>query len=289
MDDERNAKRLRRLHEAGTFLLPNAWDAASAAMMERAGAEAVGTTSSGISWAHGVPDGEALGRESMLATIRRLISATRLPVTADVEAGYGPSPAEVVRTIEETVAAGAAGANLEDRRRTAEGPLWPLDAQCERLAAAREAADRRASAFVLNARTDVFLAAVGDPGEREDHVVERAVGYREAGADCLFVPGLADLDVIARLVKRCPLPLNVLLAPGTGPSIRELARVGVRRISIGHLLASASCHLVESVTRRLLQGDARGLEPATPHAELQALMGRSSHGSAPPPGSAARA
>lgn len=287
MQGTQRSKRFRQLHEAGTFLLPNAWDAVTTAMMERAGAPAVGTTSSGISWAHGVPDGEALGRDAMAATIRRMVAATSLPVTADVEAGYGPSPADVARTLEEALGAGAAGANLEDRLRSAEGPLWPLDAQCERLAAAREAADRGDPAFVLNARTDVFLAAVGPPDEREDHVVQRAVRYHEAGADCLFVPGLADL--IARLVRRCPVPLNVLLAPGTGPSIRELARAGVRRISVGHLLASASCHLVESVTRRLLDGDASGLEAATPHAELQALMGRPTPGPAPEPGPTARA
>src|SRR5581483_4589004 len=193
--------RFRDLHRSGTLVLPNAWDAASAAIAAAAGAEAVATTSSGISWSLGVPDGEQLSRADMIDVVARVARSVDVPVSADVEAGYGPVPSDVAATIAAVIDAGAVGANLEDRLRTDDGPLWPIARQCERLAAARDAADRSGVAFVLNARTDVFLAAVGDPADREGMVLERAEAYRRAGADCLFVPGLVDLDAIARLVR----------------------------------------------------------------------------------------
>ena len=174
MTNHEHAQRFHRLHQQGTLVLPNAWDAASAAVMVAAGAGAVATTSSGVSWSLGVPDGENLRRDEMAAAIARIVRAVDVPVTADVEAGYGPTPADVAATIAAVADAGAVGANLEDRPGPAGAVLWPVAQQCERLAAARTAADRGGARFVLNARTDVFLASVGVPEERAGMVLARA-------------------------------------------------------------------------------------------------------------------
>lgn len=254
------ARRFLEMHRSGTLVLPNAWDAASAVVIAEAGAVAIATTSSGVSWSYGVPDGEALGRDDAIAAVARVARAVSVPVTADVEAGYGASAADVAATVEAALDAGAVGANLEDRSHGGAEPLRPVDEQCARLAAAREAASRRGIPFVLNARTDVFLVAVGDPGEREERVLERAGRYRDAGADCLFVPGVVDLEVIARLVARSPLPLNVLLAPAAGPTLRQLAEAGVRRISVGSTLARVALLAVRDATRQLLAALPAGAE-----------------------------
>jgi 2-methylisocitrate lyase-like PEP mutase family enzyme len=175
----------------------------------------------------------------------------------------------VAATIEAVPAAGAVGANLEDLRWPGTSSLWPADQQAERIGAARAAADSTGLIFTLNARTDVFLAGIGEPGEREDAVLERAALYAEAGADCLFVPGLTDLTVIAAIASASPLPVNVLLAPGCGPGISELASAGVRRISTGHVIAAAALAAVQHSTQLLLDGDDGPLQAGIPHPQLQ--------------------
>lgn len=274
MDAEERGRRFLALHQSGTLILPNAWDAASAALIAACGAAAVATTSSGVSWALGVPDGEQLRREEMIAAVARIARAVDVPVSADLEAGYGPTPADVAATIEAAVDAGAAGANLEDCDRSSAAILWPVDRQCERLAAARAAADRRGRPFVLNARTDVYLAAVGAPEEREAMTLERARHYRRAGADCLFVPGLLDPAVIARLVAGAPLPINVMYGPGAGVTIADLRAAGVRRISVGSAIASAAYHVARSAAAQLLAGEDAALASGVPYGEMQALLAR---------------
>jgi 2-methylisocitrate lyase-like PEP mutase family enzyme len=272
MSRTEQARRLVQLHEQGTFVLANAWDAASAAVIQAAGAAVVATTSSGISWSYGYADGEHLSRQEMVEQTARIVRAVDLPVTADIEAGYGPSASDVEGTVTAICEAGAVGANLEDRPGPDGQVLWPIDQQSERLQAARAAADRTGCPFVLNARTDVFLASVGEPNEREEMVIERARAFKQAGADCLFVPGLLDLEVIARLTAAVPLPLNILLAPGRGPSIAELADAGVRRISVGHTIAAAAYATVRLTTTELLAGNDQALRTGIPHPEMQQLM-----------------
>jgi 2-methylisocitrate lyase-like PEP mutase family enzyme len=266
------ARRFRELHAAGTFVLPNAWDAGSAILLAQTATPAIATTSSGVSWAHGVRDGQRLSRDETITALAGIVRAVDCPVSADLESGYGAEPDDVAATIEAAIAAGAVGANLEDRPGPGPEVLWPIDDQCARLAAARDAADRSGVPFVLNARTDVYLARVGEPAERETLVLERAARYAEAGADCVFVPGLSDLDVIARLVTAAPLPVNVLLAPGAGASIEQLAQAGVRRISTGHLIAAAAYATIRRAAQELLDGHATTLRDALPVAELQAVM-----------------
>ncbi|MGI5289079.1 isocitrate lyase/PEP mutase family protein [Nonomuraea polychroma] len=221
------------LHRGGEVLvLPNAWDAASAAVIEAAGARAIATTSAGVSWAHGAPDAQGLTRERMVAAVGRIVAAVRVPVTADIEGGYG----DVAATVRAVIEAGAVGVNLEDSPGPDGAPLLSPQDQAERIATARAAADAAWVDVFINARTDVYLS--GAPGDRPAEVAERARVYADAGADGLFVPGLLDLDVIARLAGG-PLPLNVMAGPGA-PAVGELAAAGVARVSVGSAIAQSA-------------------------------------------------
>ncbi|MHC0429398.1 isocitrate lyase/PEP mutase family protein [Streptomyces sp. O3] len=245
------AEALRALHADGVFVLPNAWDAGSAALIARAGAKAVATTSGGVSWSLGHPDGQRLSRDEMAEQVRRIAAAVDVPVTADVEGGYGPAPEDVAATVEAVVAAGAAGVNLEDSKAVG-GPLFTADEQADRLRAARAAAERAGlPELVLNVRTDVFLFQIGEPDARLDDVLARASAYADAGADCLFVPGLVDLDTLSALVKQSPLPVNVMAGPGA-PAVAELASAGVRRVSVGTALTQAAYSAAERAATELL-------------------------------------
>ncbi|MFN2631975.1 MAG: isocitrate lyase/phosphoenolpyruvate mutase family protein [Thermoanaerobaculia bacterium] len=204
MGDDLRAKAelLLALHQPGRpLVLVNVWDAASARIVEDAGLPAVATTSAGIAFCHGYPDGQKIPRDLMLEAISRICRAVSVPVTADMEAGYGPTPDEVREAAGRALEAGAAGLNLEDGTGDAAGPLASVSLQREKIRAIREAGDARGVPIVINARTDVFLDAVGAPEERFGQAVARGHAFREAGADCVFVPGVTDRDVIAPLVR----------------------------------------------------------------------------------------
>ena len=234
------------------LILPNAWDVASALAVERAGASAIATTSSGVAASLGYPDGEAIPVAEMLAAIARIARAVSLPVTADMEAGYGLDAPDLVAGL---LAAGAVGMNLEDTNRT-DGPpgLVEADLQAGRLAAIRAAATDLGVPIVINARIDVFLRSNGSL----DEAIRRGRAYIAAGADCIFPILLADEDAIHRMVREVDGPVNVLLRAGT-PSVERLAELGVRRISVGGGLARHAMDDAEAVARRLLAGDASPL------------------------------
>ena len=265
------ARTLRGLHDHAVLILPNAWDPASAALITRAGAKAVATTSGGVAWSHGSPDGEVLTRREMMAAVRRIATAVDVPVTADVESGYGPSPADVVATVRATIDAGAVGMNIEDSR-AAGGGLLSVQEQVDRVRAARDAAiDAGLPQFVINVRTDVYLLQIGEPGGRLSDVLTRVAEYAKAGADCLFVPGLLDLKTLRELTSASPLPVNAMAGPG-GPSIGELTAVGVRRISVGTAIAQAAYKVADRATRELLTaGTFNTLDDAVSYADLNAL------------------
>jgi len=230
------AQDLLALHQPGNpIVLINVWDVVSARLIERSGARAIATTSAGIAWALGYPDGERIPREEMLGVVERIARAVSVPVTADLEAGYGPRASDVAETVRLAIGAGAVGMNLEDCIEEPGGGaerLLPIDVATERVVAARAAAGATNIPFVINARTDVFLRNVGDPAARLGHAVERANAYRAAGADSLFVPGVRDAETIGALAREIDGPLNVVVGPGT-PSRGELGRLGVARISLG--------------------------------------------------------
>ncbi|MET7998459.1 isocitrate lyase/phosphoenolpyruvate mutase family protein [Amycolatopsis sp. NPDC005232] len=233
------AKAFRELHAQPMLVLPNAWDAGSAAVIQHAGAKAIATTSGGVSWALGRSDGQGLTRSEMTAAVRQIVGAVSVPVTADIEGGYGPDPADVAATVEEVIAAGAVGVNLEDSR-AGTLSLFSPEVQAARLAAGRAAA---ASAGLpelwINARTDVYLFGVGKPESRFDDVVARAHAYAEAGVDSIFVPGLVDLAVLRELTAASPLPVAAMAGPGA-PSASDFASAGVRRVTVGTALAQGA-------------------------------------------------
>jgi len=227
------ADALRALHVPGRpLVLLNAWDAGSAAVIARAGARAVATTSAGAANALGHPDGQRITREQMLATVAPIAGAVGLPVTADMEAGYGDDPADAAATARGVVEVGAVGLNLEDTADDGDGPLLPIDRFAAKVAAVRAVATETGVPLVLNARTDVFLGQVGDPATRLERAVQRGRAYLEAGADCIFVPGVVEPAVITALVQGIDGPVSVLAVPGS-PPLTELKALGVARISTG--------------------------------------------------------
>ncbi|HEY6294965.1 MAG TPA: isocitrate lyase/phosphoenolpyruvate mutase family protein [Streptosporangiaceae bacterium] len=244
----RNAEVFASLHQAGApLLLANAWDVASAVAIEAAGAKAIATTSAGVAWSLGVPDAAGLGAGRAAEVIARITAAVSVPVSADIEAGYGDSPDAVAATVRTVVQAGAVGVNLEDRREGAS--LFETAQQADRLAAARAAAGD-VNAWI-NARTDVFLSGVyASTAAAVEAVLERAAAYRAAGANSLFIPGLVDLEVIAKLVAG-PLPVAVMAWSGA-PTVAQLTAVGVVRISLGSAIAEAAYGLAARATAELL-------------------------------------
>jgi 2-methylisocitrate lyase-like PEP mutase family enzyme len=227
------AEELRSLHTAAELLVVvNVWDVASARVVAGTpGCRAIATASWSIAAALGYRDGEEIPREEMIAAVGRIAAAVDQPVTADLETGFGEGPAEVGRTIEAAIEAGAVGCNLEDGVKGGEHTVRPVAEHAERVAAARAAGERGGVPLVINARTDVYLARTGEDDERLGLALERGRAYLVAGADCIFVPGLADLDTIERLVAE--LGSVSVLAGAHGPALDDLRAIGVARVSFG--------------------------------------------------------
>ncbi|RVU28904.1 isocitrate lyase/phosphoenolpyruvate mutase family protein [Streptomyces antnestii] len=268
---------LRSRHVAGRpLVLPNAWDAASARIVADAGAAAVATTSAGLAWDLGAADGDRLGREAALAAVARIAASVELPVTADIESGYADTAAGVAATVRAVLDAGAVGVNIEDSSHDAHdahGPLRSAEAQAERIAAARAAADAEGVPLFVNARVDTYLAGVGEPGDRVALTLERAARYLAAGADGIFVPGAVDPVTVKALVAGVDAPLNVMAWPGA-PSVAEFAALGVARISVGAGIAQAVHALVRRAARELLTDGTYGsLAGGLDYGELNNLFG----------------
>jgi 2-methylisocitrate lyase-like PEP mutase family enzyme len=205
--------------------IPNVWDAASARIVQAAGFPVIGTSSAGIAFSLGYPDGERIVSEEMLSQIRRIVRVSPLPVTADLEAAY-----DDVETITiELIKAGAVGLNIEDFK---DGALLDSESQVQRIRIVRNTAGDFDVPLVINARTDIYLAQIGDPDSRFARTVERLLAYRDAGADCLFVPGVRDEETIERLVDALRYPLNILGVQGA-PTAARLQELGVARVSLG--------------------------------------------------------
>ena len=236
----------RDLHAPGRLLiLPNAWDAGSARLIEDCGAAAIATTSSGVAWARGYPDGNALPTRVLAAAVAEIARVIRVPLSADVEAGYSDDPRAVAETVTAVMDAGAVGINLED------GAGTP-DLLCAKIEAVRVAAKRAGVDLFVNARTDVYLKRLVPPERAVDETIERARRYRAAGCDGIFVPALAEVAAIRAIVAGvAPLPLNVMAYPGLpdGSGLREL---GVRRLSAGAAVASAALGRARSRARAFL-------------------------------------
>lgn len=225
------AELLRALHRPGDpLVLVNAWDAASARVIVQAGAPAIATSSAAAAFALGYADGQRISREEMVGAVGVVVRAVDVPVTADMEAGYGDLPADAAMTARGIVEIGAVGLNLEDA--SGEGRLLPSESFVEKIEAVRGVAEETGVPLVLNARVDVFIEQIGPPETRLEHAVERGRAYREAGADCVFVPVVSDAPTIHALVRGIGGCVSVLATPQI-PSVAELARLGVARVSTG--------------------------------------------------------
>jgi 2-methylisocitrate lyase-like PEP mutase family enzyme len=279
MDSQTNkAIQFRQLHRGpGVLILPNVWDVASARIFEDAGFPAIATTSAGIAFSLGYPDGQRIPRGEMMARIGRITRAVNVPVTADVEWGYGSTPGstaeDAAQTTRELIEMGVAGMNLEDATGRSDQPLSSLELAVEKVNAAREAAVHTRAQIVINARTDVYLLPGGNPDADYSEALRRLLAFRDAGADCVFAPGLKDAETIGRLAKAVECPLNILAGPGT-PPIPELEKLGVARVSVGSGPMRATLGLLRRLAEELKTiGTYVALDGAVPYAQLNKLLG----------------
>jgi 2-methylisocitrate lyase-like PEP mutase family enzyme len=250
------AQAFHQLHAgAEPLVLPNAWDAASARIIEKSGAKVVATSSAAMAWALGCPDGEALALDDLLAACRRIIEAVDVPVSIDVERGYGDDAEETGGLVGALIQLGTVGINIEDGKDPATGQLAHPRILIERIACIRAVAEHRGVPLFINARTDTYLTA-GLSGEaRFQETLERALAYVEAGANGIFVPGLADVGEIERLAAALPVPLNVYVGYPGAPDVATLHRLGVRRISLGcGTMQAVLAHLARITEEALVRG-----------------------------------
>ena len=276
VEQAKKSEALRKLHAGPRILiLPNAWDVISARIVEDAGFPAIATTSAGVAAVLGYPDGQRAPRNEMLEMVARMARAVSVPVTADMEAGYCTSPAEMAEMAREVVGAGAVGLNLEDVTGDNESSHVELGLQMEKIAAVREASRMAGVPLVINARTDVYLMPIGAAETRFERTVERLRAYRKAGADCVFAPGIRDRETIGSVVRAVGAPLNILLQPG-GPSVAELEKLGVARASIGSGMMRAALGTARNIAKALLeyQDHSDFFREAIPYDEVNRLLGR---------------
>jgi 2-methylisocitrate lyase-like PEP mutase family enzyme len=265
----------RALHESGCFVLPNPWDVGSAMYLQHLGFKALATTSAGFAFTQGLPDSvSAVPRDLMLAHIREVVAATPLPVNADFQNGYADEPAGVAASVTACIATGVAGLSIEDATGDSAAPLYEFDLAVERIKAARAAIDAARMPVVLTARCEAYLVGQTDPARV---ALERLVAFVEAGADCLFAPGVRETNEIEALVKAVsPKPVNVLVsAPSPDLTVAGLADLGVRRISVGSALARAAWGAFMRAAQDIKDtGSFNGLAGAAQFSEINDLMVR---------------
>jgi len=261
--DERR-QTFRELHRGGCFAIPNPWDIGSARYLQHLDFKAIATTSAGFAFSRGLPDG-AVGRDLMLAHIREIVEATEIPVNADFENGYADGPSEVAENVRLCVDTGVAGLSIEDSTGRKEQPLYDVDLAVERIRAARKAIGE--SGTLLVARAECFLVGVTSI----DEVIRRLTAYANAGADCLYAPGIRDREHISAVVTAvAPKPVNLLIGGAVGLTMSDAAALGVRRVSVGGALARAAWGGLMRAAKQLAEdGRFHGFMDAAPHAELQ--------------------
>lgn len=268
------ARLFRQMHDRShVLLLPNAWDAGSARVFAGAGSLAIATTSAGVAWSLGYADGERAPLNEVLAATARIAHAVELPVTADIESGYGVTADAVAQSVGAFIACGVVGINIEDGLH-ASGALRSIEDGIARIRAARAAADQAGVPIVINARTDAYMLGFGDNTEaRFDETVRRGHAYLAAGADCLYPIGLADAAILENLVRTLNAPLNVTARPGL-PDMAELARMGIARLSLATRLATLAYSAADTAWRDVLaNGHFEDLQSTLTHPDMQRLFG----------------
>jgi 2-methylisocitrate lyase-like PEP mutase family enzyme len=258
----------RALHEQGCFVIPNPWDTGSARFLEGLGFKALATTSSGFAWSQGQADG-AMSREHILAHLRELVEATELPVNADFENGFAADAQGVAASVSLAIEMGVAGLSIEDSTGNAADPLFPVDVAVERLRAARKAIDASGADVLLVGRAENFFAGRPDL----DDAIVRLKAYANAGADCLYAPGIKTREQIAAVVAAvAPRPVNLLVGAPSELTMKDIAELGVRRVSVGGALARAAWGGFIRAARTLADGRFEGFADAAPGAELNAFF-----------------
>jgi len=254
----------RELHRSGCFTIPNPWDIGSARYLQHLGFKAIATTSAGFAFSRGLPDG-AVGRDMMLEHIREIVEATDIPVNADYENGYADDPGEVAENVRLCIDTGVAGLSIEDSTGRKEQPLYDVDLAVDRIRAARGAIGD--SGALLVARAECFLVGLTNI----DEVIRRLTAYANAGADCLYAPGIRDRNDIAAVVAAvAPKPVNLLIGAAVGLTMSDAAALGVRRVSVGGALArTAWGGFMRSAKELAEHGRFDGFTDAAPHNELQ--------------------
>ncbi len=259
----------RALHAQGCFVIPNPWDTGSARYLEGLGYKALATTSSGFAWSHGQADG-AIARDAVLAHLRELVAATSLPVNADFENGFGADPQAVAQSVRLAVETGVAGLSIEDSTGHADAPLFPIEVAVERMRAARGAIDAAGGDTLLIGRAENFFAGRPDL----DDAIARLKAYAEAGADCLYAPGIKTREQIAAVVAAvAPKPVNLLVGATSELTMKDIEALGVRRVSVGGAMARAAWGGFIRAARTLAdEGRFDGFADAAPGAELNAFF-----------------
>ena len=259
----------RALHAQGCFVIPNPWDTGSARYLEGLGYKALATTSSGFAWSHGQADG-AIARDAVLAHLRELVAATSLPVNADFENGFGADPQAVAQSVRLAVETGVAGLSIEDSTGHADAPLFPIEVAVERMRAARGAIDAAGGDTLLIGRAENFFAGRPDL----DDAIARLKAYADAGADCLYAPGIKTREQIAAVVAAvAPKPVNLLVGATSELTMKDIEALGVRRVSVGGAMARAAWGGFIRAARTLAdEGRFDGFADAAPGAELNAFF-----------------
>lgn len=262
----------RALHEQGCFVLPNPWDVGTALYLQRLGFPALASTSAGFAWTLGLADGR-VPRALVLEHLRNLVQATNVPVSADFESGFGADPDGVAQSVRLAIDTGIAGLSIEDSSGDAQAPIRPLDRAVARLQAARRAIDESEKDVLLVARSENFLHGRADLQD----TIQRLQAYSEAGADCLYAPGISSREDITAIVQAvAPKPVNLLVGRTTSFTVQDLAEMGVRRISIGGALARTAWAGLEQAAEPLVRdGSFAGLDNAMPHAALNSIFAKS--------------
>jgi 2-methylisocitrate lyase-like PEP mutase family enzyme len=258
----------RQLHQSGCFVLPNPWDIGSARYLQSLGFKALASTSAGAAFADGLPD-NALGLDAMLAHLTELCGATDVPVNADFENGFAHDPGGVARNVTLAVGTGVAGLSIEDSTGDKNNPLYDLDTAVARIQAARAAIDRAGGDTILTGRAECFL--VGRPDL--DETIRRLQAYAQAGADCLYAPGIRTPEQISAVVKAvAPKPYNYLMT-NYGLKTSDIAALGVRRISVGGTLARVAYGAMIKAARQIMQdGNFSSFADAIPHPEINGFF-----------------
>src|SRR5438874_8334767 len=266
------AEAFRALHRGPRLLLmANSWDAVSARIFEAEGFAAVATTSGGVSWTIGYPDGEAAPWDEVVEQTARIARAVAVPVTADIEAGFGATPEAVGRSIADIIRAGVVGVNLEDGMH-GPTPMRTVDDAVARIRAAREAARAAGVPIVINARTDLYIKKIGDEASRFDEAVARGRAYLAAGADCFYPITLRDSGTIGRLVQALKAPININVRAGH-PSVAELEALGVARVTTATQITLMALATTRQIARELkTTGRFDAINPAIAHPEMQQLF-----------------